>query len=176
MSIALRASMLVGSLLLVAGCNGAPEQLSEQSEQEVAPAVVVPTEAVEETAEAVEAPTPSPADEEPSLVPMMQAIGYTGADDVDLAEFVHAPPAARAEAGSFGNGANQVRVALIIYPNPRYAEPHYHDVRERVAVVPGEGEAVLLHESIVIHIRAVDRDTAVDTRNRLATSLGWDVQ
>ena len=143
-------------------------ELSEAAEPEPT-AVVVDDEVAQASAEAV---TPT---EIPSLVPMMQGIGFASGEDVDLAEFVHAPPAARAEAGSFGDGAEQVRVALIVYPNPRYAEPHFNDVRERVAVIPGSGEAVLMHGVSVIHLRAVDRDTAVRVRDRLAVSLGWEI-
>ncbi len=111
----------------------------------------------------------------PSLPVMMRQIGFDDASEADLAEFVHLPPGAEGTAGAFGGGAAQVRVAVVGYPNPRYAAPHVSDIRERVRVIPSAREAVATHGRWVIHVLAVDRATAEDVRDRLVEFLGWPV-
>ncbi len=158
------------------GCT--PDHSSDATTpaEPTAPTVMAPPTSPQPLVESQPEPTAAAPVATPSLVPMMRELGYTSAEEIDLAEFVHAPPAAHAEAGSFGNGAQQVRVALVIYPNDRYAAPHFNDVRERLAVVPELGEAVLMHDTAVIHIRAVDRQTALQTRDALASALSWAVE
>ncbi len=115
---------------------------------------------------AAEEPTPSAGSGTPTPVSTAEA---------DLAEFVHLPPGAEGTAGAFGGGAAQVRVAVVGYPNPRYAAPHVSDIRERVRVIPSAREAVATHGRWVIHVLAVDRATAEDVRDRLVEFLGWPV-
>jgi hypothetical protein len=110
-----------------------------------------------------------------SLPVLMRQIGFDDASEADLAEFVHLPPGAEGTAGAFGGGAAQVRVALVGYPNPRYAAPHVSDIRERVRVIPSARESVATHGRWVIHVLAVDRATAEDVRDRLVEVLGWPV-
>lgn len=109
-----------------------------------------------------------------SLFSVMSSIGFTRTSEIEAAELVYAPPASRIEAGSFGNGEIEVQVVLIEYPNSRYAAPHFHDVQERIAVIPDLGESVLWNEATVFHFRTVDRQMAVIVRDLLATHLQWE--
>jgi hypothetical protein len=130
-----------------------------------------PTPSVDEVAERSDMPDESPP---PGLVEMMRRAGYTDASQADLAEFVHLPPGADGEAGSFGDGQGEARVAFVRYANERYARPHVTDVLERRRILPGLGEAVASDGRYVIHVRAVDRVTADAIAARIADSLGWD--
>jgi len=141
----------------------APEGSAEPSAGDPPPT----TDEVAEVADTPEVPEPPP------LVEIMRRAGYTDAADADLAEFVHVPPGAEGEAGSFGDGEGEARVAFVRYPNDRYARPHVTDVAERRRILPELGEAIVAEGRFVAHVRAVDRVTADAVANRIADSLGW---
>ena len=109
----------------------------------------------------------------PTLPSLMRQAGYDRASEASLADFVHVPPGAEGEAGVFGEGERAVRVAMIAYPNPRYVRPHVTDVQERIRVLPNPREAVLHHHRWVVHLMAVDKETADETAERLREVLGW---
>lgn len=116
--------------------------------------------------------TPPP----PSLPALMRRVGYVEADSADLADFVHLPPGATGQAGAFGHDEETVRVALISYPNSRYARPHFVDVQTRVNVLPNPREAALVNGRYLVHIMARDLDTANRVRDQIAETLQWPVR
>lgn len=119
-------------------------------------------------------PPADPTEAPPDLVTLMRAIGFADAMPADLADFVHVPPGAEGEAGSFGGSEGEVRVALVRYPNPRYARPHRTDVEERRRVVPDLGEAVAQQGRFVVHVRAAQRSRADQVVAAIVEELGWD--
>lgn len=137
---------------------------TSQGEENDAPDARRPDEAETDTSEELAPPT---------LPSLMRQAGYEHASEAALSDFVHVPPGAEGEAGTFGEGANAVRVALIAYPNPRYVRPHVTDVLERARVLEEARETVLSHHRWVVHIVAVDRERADDAAARLARVLGW---
>ncbi len=120
------------------------------------------------------APPDDPTEPPPDLVTLMRAIGFADAVPADLADFVHVPPGAEGEAGSFGGSDGEVRVALVRYPNPRYARPHRTDVEERRRVVPDLGEAVAQQGRFVVHVRAAQRSRADAVVAAIVEELGWN--
>lgn len=147
--------------------QGEPSQEAGDEPEPEASAEELP--ATSETHDAVEESAP------PELLVVMRAIGYADAQPSDLAEFVPVPPGATGEAGNFGDGEREVSVALLRYPNPRYARPHVTDVQERRLVLPATGEAVISDGRFVIHIMATNRETADAVASALASELDWSV-
>lgn len=109
----------------------------------------------------------------PPLERLMRDLGYDDPSEAQLAEFVPVPPGATGEAGVFGRGEQTVRVALLRYPNARFAGPHIRDLEERRALLPGGGEAVLARDRFVVHVEALDRAGADALVERLRERLGW---
>lgn len=109
----------------------------------------------------------------PDLLAVMRAVGWPEAEPQDLAAYVPVPPASEGQAGQFGRGDQEVGVALIRYPNPRYAQPHVVDVRERLRVAPTLPEAVAMHGRSVLHVRAADRTTAETVLASIVARLAW---
>lgn len=103
----------------------------------------------------------------------MRGIGYTDASPASLDEFVHLPPGAEGEAGTFGSGERTVRVALIGYPNRHYARPHVTDVAERNRVLPAPREAIVSNGRWVVHVAAADRESAEAVVERVREALDW---
>lgn len=109
----------------------------------------------------------------PDLLAVMRAVGWPEAEPQDLAAYVPVPPASEGQAGQFGSGDQEVGVALIRYPNPRYAQPHVVDVRERLRVAPTLPEAVAMHGRSVLHVRAANRQTAETVLTSIVARLAW---
>lgn len=103
----------------------------------------------------------------PDLVALMRAEGWPDATAAELLEFVPVPPGAEGHAGIFGREREQVRVALILYANERFARPHVTDVEERRRVVADLPEAVARSGRLVVHVRASSRGDAEALAARL---------
>lgn len=175
-----RRILTIAAILALAACRPVshppPEPTSSDGSAETTEIVADPDVEV--------APDPSPVEEPrqadtaellapPSLPSLMRQAGYDRASEANLADFVHVPPGAEGEAGTFGEGQNAVRVALIAYPNPRYVRPHVTDVRERTRVLAEAREAVLFHHRWVVHIVAVDHERVEEAEERIRRVLGW---
>lgn len=146
--------------------SASPAATTDEGSAESPAAASSDDEQAEAAAEPVEPPPPP-------LVEIMRRVGYTDASEADLAEFVHLPPGADGEAGSFGDGAGEARVAFVRYPNPRYARPHVTDIMERRRLLPELGEAIVSDGRYVAHVRAANRATADAVADRIADSLAW---
>lgn len=115
----------------------------------------------------------SSATEPPPLPNLMTRLGFESDGTAALDDFVHLPPGATGESGEFRRGTDTVRVALIRYPNPRFAAPHVTDIDERRRVLPHPHEAVASYDRFVVHIVARDLETADAVARQASDALGW---
>ncbi|MCB9506927.1 MAG: hypothetical protein H6698_04345 [Myxococcales bacterium] len=111
--------------------------------------------------------------EPPPLAGLMARVGFDPDGAAALDDFVHLPPGATGESGEFRRGTDTVRVALIRYPNPRFAAPHVTDIDERRRVLPHPHEAVASRDRFVVHVVARDLATADAVARDVSVALGW---
>jgi len=187
------AAYWVASLLLLPGCQQSSNDGAEPEGASTASAA--PTGAPDQDQSAVAAdrqidegeqradtgsldpgaasPAPGEREPPPPLEEWMRAVGYTDRSEIALDQFVHTPPGATGEAGTFGRGDQTVRVASIAYPNERYARPHVTDIEERMRLLPESGDAVAAHGRFVIQVSASSRERADEVRDAMVQHAGW---
>ena len=107
----------------------------------------------------------------PDLVALMRGAGWPDASPAELLDFVPVPPGAVGQAAIFGSGTEQVRVAVILYANDRFAQPHRTDVEERRRLLPDLPEAVAQLGPLVVHVRASERERAEALAAELADRI-----
>ncbi|TVQ97518.1 MAG: hypothetical protein EA398_14480 [Deltaproteobacteria bacterium] len=89
-----------------------------------------------------------------ALGQLLEGLGWSAVDEVEVDSFVISPQGTRTASGVFGREEERAAVGVFVYPNERHAQPHAVDLRERLRLLPGRRESGLHAGRVVVHVRA----------------------